>query len=524
MEQQLKKANEELLAALGALKESEARQAGIIASAMDAIISIDAQGTITVFNAAAERMFGHPAQEMIGRKLEELIPGRYREKHAVHIQRFGQTNVTHRAMGALGAITGLRANGEEFPIEASISQMGTGDHKLFTVIMRDITEKRKIEEQFMRAQRMESIGSLASGIAHDLNNILSPILMSITMLKARANDPVTMEILSTIDTSAKRGAEIVRQVLSFARGVDGQRIAVDPRNTASDVEIFIRDTFPKNISFTSSIHDDIWTVMGDPTQLHQLLLNLCVNARDAMPQGGQLRIAAESVVIDDHAAALSSDAKAGPYIVFSVSDTGIGISPDVLDKIFDPFFTTKEFGKGTGLGLSTVAAVAKSHGGFVHVYSEVGKGTTFKVYLPAIKSAATDAAGEKINGMPRGNGEKILVVDDETAILTITGQTLQAFGYQVLTASNGAEAIALYARHRDDIAVVLTDMMMPVMDGATTIFTLRQINPSVKVIGASGLESSGKSATVAGVDIPYFIEKPYTAESLLCMLREVLNS
>lgn len=215
MEEKLKKANEELLAALNALRESEARQAGIIASAMDGIISIDSHGTITVFNAAAERMFGHPAQEMIGRKLEELIPGRFREKHAVHIQRFGQTNVTHRAMGALGAITGLRASGEEFPIEASISQMGSGDHKLFTVIMRDITEKRRIEEQFMRAQRMESIGSLASGIAHDLNNILSPILMSITMLKARTTDAVTLNILSTIDTSAKRGAEIVRQVLSL---------------------------------------------------------------------------------------------------------------------------------------------------------------------------------------------------------------------------------------------------------------------------------------------------------------------
>jgi PAS domain S-box-containing protein len=524
MEEKLKKANEELLAALNALRESEARQAGIIASAMDGIISIDSHGTITVFNAAAERMFGHPAQEMIGRKLEELIPGRFREKHAVHIQRFGQTNVTHRAMGALGAITGLRASGEEFPIEASISQMGSGDHKLFTVIMRDITEKRRIEEQFMRAQRMESIGSLASGIAHDLNNILSPILMSITMLKARTTDAVTLNILSTIDTSAKRGAEIVRQVLSFARGMDGQRIGINLRNTANDVEVFVRDTFPKNISLKVSVPGDVWTVLGDPTQLHQLLLNLCVNARDAMVQGGQLTLAAENTVIDDHAAALNIEAKAGPYVVFSVTDTGVGIPRGVIDKIFDPFFTTKDFGKGTGLGLSTVAAIAKSHGGFVHVYSEIGKGTTFKVYLPAVQSAATAAASEKSAGIPRGNGEKILVVDDEAEILAITAQTLQAFGYEVITAADGAEAIALYAQHRDEIAAVLTDMMMPVMDGASTIRALRRIHPAVKVIAASGLETNGNAANDSGTDVRYFLKKPYTAESLLSMLRDILKS
>lgn len=523
MEQKLKKANEDLLAALEALKESEARQAGIIASAMDGIISIDSNGTITVFNAAAERMFGHPAQEMIGRKLEMLVPERFRERQSAHIMRFGETNVTHRAMGALGSITGLRANGEEFPIEASISQMGSGDHKLFTVIMRDITDKKRIEEQFLRAQRMESIGSLASGIAHDLNNILSPILMSITMLMARATDAITLDILSNIDTSAKRGAEIVRQVLSFARGMDGQRMVIHPQNVISDVETFIRDTFPKNITLSVTIPADIGTVMGDPTQLHQLLLNLCVNARDAMQNGGKLAISAENMVLDEHSSAINIDAKPGPYVAINVTDTGSGIPRSVIDKIFDPFFTTKEFGKGTGLGLSTVAAVAKSHGGFVHVYSEPGKGSAFKVFLPATRSAAPQKA-VKAESLPRGKGEKILVVDDEDAILSITAQTLQAFGYETLTAANGAEAIALYAQHAPEIAAVLTDMMMPIMDGPATIVALRRINPAVKVIAASGLETRDNSATIAGTEISHFLKKPYTAETLLETLRQLLDS
>lgn len=522
MEAKLKKANEELTAALVALQQSEARQAGIVASAMDGIISIDLQGNITVFNAAAERMFGYPAQEMIGAKLENLIPVRFREKHAVHIQRFGQTNVTHRAMGLLGEITGLRANGEEFPIEASISQMGTGDQKLFTVIMRDITEKRKIESQFLRAQRMDSIGSLAGGIAHDLNNILAPILLSISLLKSRALDQETKEILETIDISAKRGAEIVRQVLSFARGLDGQRIAIDPRNVLKDVEIFIKDTFPKNISLQITAPNDIWTTQGDPTQLHQLLLNLCVNARDAMVHGGLLKISAENTVIDENYVAMNLGTKAGTYVILSVTDTGTGIPRDVIDKIFDPFFTTKEFGKGTGIGLSTVAGVVKSHGGFVNVYSEMGKGTTFRAYLPATQSESVVAAQNSPETLPRGNGEKILIVDDEPAILTITGQTLQAFGYNVLTASDGAEAIAIYAQNIGSISAVLTDMMMPVMDGPATISALRRINPLVKVVAASGLDANGKMASIGAAEIKHFLKKPYTAEALLTILRQVL--
>lgn len=518
----LKKANDELVAALEALKASEARQAGIVASAMDAIITMDGRGQITVFNAAAEMMFGYAAGDMMGRRLDILIPERFREKHAHHVQRFGQTNVTHRAMGALGAITGLRANGEEFPIEASISQMNAGEEKLFTVIMRDITEKKKIEAQVLRTQRMESIGSLASGIAHDLNNILSPILLSIGLLKSRANDDSTGKILDTIETSAKRGAEIVQQVLSFARGMDGQRIVVHPQALVKDIEKFIRDAFPKNIALSISIPPEVNTVLGDPTQLHQLLLNLCVNARDAMPQGGTLRIRAANTQVDQHYAAMNSGSKVGSYVVFSVTDTGVGIPEGIIDKIFDPFFTTKEFGKGTGLGLSTVAAVVKSHGGFLNVYSESGIETTFRIYLPATQSTVADDAALKPEGLPRGKGETILVIDDEQPILNITSQTLQMYGYHVLTALDGAEAVALYALNRKDIAAVITDMMMPVMDGPATIHALRRINLDIRIIAASGLDADRRSPSLPGVEIMHYLKKPYSAEALLTALQRVL--
>ena len=247
----------------------------------------------------------------------------------------------------------------------------------------DITDKKKIEAQFMRAQRMESIGTLAGGIAHDLNNILAPIMLSIDVLKTISDNPQAKKILDTIEVSAKRGADIVRQVLSFARGLEGQRIEVQPKHLLKDLENIIKDTFPKDIRLQFSVPKETWTILGDPTQVHQILLNLCVNARDAMPNGGSLTVGVENCVLDEQYAAMNIEAKAGRYVDISVTDSGTGIPREHLDKIFEPFFTTKELNKGTGLGLSTVMAIVKSHGGFVNVYSELGKGTTFKVYLPA---------------------------------------------------------------------------------------------------------------------------------------------
>jgi PAS domain S-box-containing protein len=388
----------------------------------------------------------------------------------------------------------------------------------------DLSERKKLEHQFLRAQRMESIGMLAGGIAHDLNNILAPIMLSIEMLKGTATDPKAKNILDTIEVCANRGADIVRQVLSFARGAEGEKIEVQPKYLLNDLQNILTETFPKDIQLRFAIPNDIWTMFGDPTQLHQILLNLCVNARDAMPSGGTLTIGAENCVIDEQYAAMNVQAKVGRYVSINVTDSGTGMPQNIINKMFEPFFTTKELSKGTGLGLSTVMAIVKNHDGMINVYSKPGQGTTFTVHLPAMECAAE--AREKLPEaltLPRGNGETILVVDDEASIVTITSQTLQAFGYRVLTAEDGADAIAIYADHRKEIAVVLTDMMMPVMGGAAVSRVLRRINPAVKIISASGLNANGDSVGVSEEGLKHFLMKPYTGASLLKALRTILD-
>jgi CheY-like chemotaxis protein len=371
---------------------------------------------------------------------------------------------------------------------------------------------------------MESIGTLAGGVAHDLNNILTPIMMAIDILQGLSTDPKARDILETIHLSAKRGADIVRQVLSFARGLDGERIEVQPKHLLKDLESIIKDTFPKDIRLQFLVPNDIWTILGDPTQVHQILLNLSVNARDAMPNGGALTIAVENCVLDEQYAAMHVQAKPGRYVKISVTDSGTGVPPDLIDKIFEPFFTTKALNKGTGLGLSTVMAIVKSHDGIVNVYSEPGKGTTFQVYLPATESSSEAQIEQAASAnLPRGNGETILVVDDEASILTITEQTLQAFGYRVVTAMDGAEALSVYVQHRNEIAVVLTDMRMPVLDGPATIQALVRINPAVKIIAASGLNTNGGEAGVASAGVKHFLTKPYTAATLLKTIRTILD-
>jgi CheY-like chemotaxis protein len=313
-------------------------------------------------------------------------------------------------------------------------------------------------------------------------------------------------------------------VLSFARGLEGERVEIQPKHLFKDIESIVRDTFPKDIRLRFSAAQDIWTLLGDPTQLHQVLLNLCVNARDAMPLGGSLKIEAENTVLDEHYAAMNLQAKPGRYVKISVADSGTGIPPELLDKIFEPFFTTKDLNKGTGLGLSTVMAIVKSHGGIVNVYSEPGRGTTFTVYLPAF-SGETETGDDRSaeNSLPRGQGETILVVDDEASILTVTSQTLQAFGYRVVTATDGAEALGLYAERRREIDLVLTDMRMPVLDGRAMIHALMRINPSIKIIGASGLDVDGGVAQIIGCGVKEFLVKPYTASVLLKALRAALD-
>ncbi len=417
----------------------------------------------------------------------------------------------------------IRKDGSRVPIFIGPAMFEDNRDEGFCFVL-DLSERKQLEQQFLRAQRMESIGTLAGGIAHDLNNILAPIMLSIDILKREADTPKAHAILKMVAESAQRGADIVRQLLSFARGMKSQRVEVQPRHLLKDLEGIIKDTFPKDIRLRFSVPEDTWTLLGDPTQVHQILLNLCVNARDAMPDGGTLDISAENQILDAHYATMDMQAKAGRYVCISVTDSGTGIPQKIIHKIFEPFFTTKELNKGTGLGLSTVMAIVKSHEGIAKVYSEPGKGTTFRVYLPAMEHSG-EALPEDPQQiiLPRGNGETILVVDDEASILTVTRQTLEAFGYRALSAQDGAEAVALYAAKKDEISVVLTDMRMPIMDGTNLIRVLLRINPAVKIVTASGFSSifNGNSFTDTGVR--HFLTKPYTAETLLKTMRAILE-
>lgn len=382
----------------------------------------------------------------------------------------------------------------------------------------DITEKKRLEEQFLRAQRLESLGTLASGIAHDLNNILTPILLVVQLLplKLKNLDESMQKQLHILETSAHRGADLVKQILAFARGVEGKRFILEINHLLRDIQHLIRQTLPKSIEIENDIDPALWSVLGDATQLHQVLMNLCVNARDAMPEGGILLITAENRQVDDAFAQLHLAARTGPYVVITVADTGIGIPPEILHRIFDPFFTTKAVGKGTGLGLSAVLGIVESHGGFLDVDSQVNQGSRFTVYLPAAVGAT--AEGEEEGEVWLSQPATVLVVDDEPSICEITRTTLELHRYQVLTATDGVSAISLMATYKQRIDTVLMDLMMPAMDGLQTLPLLRQIHPSVNAIAMSGLNSKEAVMQAERLGFQGVLAKPFTTKELLLAL------
>src|ERR1051325_2251389 len=494
-------------------------QAALLDKAQDAILVRDLAGRILFWNKSAERIYGWTQEEVLGKRAGDLL---FNENK----------NPYDPAVGALlrdgewtGELRQVTKDEGEITVESrwTLVRDDQGEAQSVLVINTDITEKKVVEAQFLRAQRMESIGTLAGGIAHDLNNILSPILMAVEVLQLKHRDEASQDYLKMLQASAERGASIIQQVLSFARGVQGERIALQPKHLIKDVIKILTDTLPKSITIKFSIPEGLWLTSADATQIHQVLMNLCVNARDAMPAGGALTIRAENATLDENYARMHLEAKAGKYVMITIADTGIGMTPDVTGRIFDPFFTTKEMGKGTGLGLSTALTIVKSHGGLLNVYSEPGKGSQFTIYLPALEMPGEEQTVDVKPDLPVGHGELILVVDDEESIRLITKGTLETFGYKVLTASDGTEAVALYAENNDQIRVVLTDMMMPFMDGPATIRALQRLDPQVKIIAASGLPASDKSAEALSAGVKIFLPKPYTAEKLLKALAELLS-
>jgi PAS domain S-box-containing protein len=484
-------------------------QAALLDVATDAIFVQDLDNKILFWNKAAEHLYKWKKEEAIGKKASEL----WQEKDLSKLQAAVSILMKNRAWE--GELQQITKTGQEITVESRWTLVKDFDNttQCFLVVNTDITQKKLLESQFLRAQRLESIGTLASGIAHDLNNVLAPILMTAQLLESQLDDERSKRLLPILISNAKRGANLVKQVLSFTRGMEGDRTLLQLKHIVREIQQVIRETFPKSINVSTSIPPNLWTIYGDATQLHQVLMNLCVNARDAMPNGGNLTISTENFLVDENYARMHLDAQVGAYVAITVADTGVGIAPGIIDRIFEPFYTTKEFGKGTGLGLSTVLGIVKSHGGFVNVYSEVGKGSQFKVFLPTQQTPEILEEPEK--ELPTGNGELILVVDDEDSIRDITKTSLETHNYKAITASDGIEAIALYAEHRDEISVVLTDMLMPSMDGLTTIRTLKKINPNVKIIAVSGLASTEKVNAAADIGVKAFLSKPFTAKQLL---------
>jgi len=503
-----------------ALKQSEEKYRTLIVNIQDGVFIIQ-DGKIQFANEAFARVGGYTVEEIIGKEFSELVAPedleivaeRYQRRQVGKdvpkeyefrmLQRDGKTRVV------------VNMNDGLITYRGRVASMGT---------VKDITDKKRLESQLLRAQRMESIGTLASGIAHDINNVLTPIMLSQELLQEKLTDKESQRLLNTIERSTQRGANLMKQVMSFSKGVEGERNFLQVAQVVSEIREMAKETFPRSIEIRTDIPKDLWTISGDATQLHQVIMNLCVNARDAMSDGGILRISAENLFIDQNYVRMNSEAKIGPYIVITVSDTGTGIPPEVMDRIFEPFFTTKKHGKGTGLGLSTALGIVKSHGGFISVYSEVGNGTAFKIYLPAITTTETLKAQEKQLELPAGHGESILVVDDEDQIREITKKTLETHGYRVITANDGKEAIRLYSKYREKIELVLMDLMMPIMDGSTSILELHKISPELKIIAVSGLTEKDKLAKVYETYIHAFLSKPYTTEKLLNTIYDVINT
>jgi PAS domain S-box-containing protein len=453
---ELAQANENLKAEITERERAEEQlreQASLLDKAQDAIGVRDLEHHLIYWNKGAQHLYGWTAEEVIGKNADELL---YKEESSLLIDAKKSVIENGEWIGELHQAT---KDGIEIIVESrwSLIRDNEGNPKSILIINTDITEKKKLESQLLRSQRMESIGTLAGGIAHDLNNVMTPMMLSVEVLKEKFKDEQSQKLLTILEKNSQRGANLIKQVMSFARGVEGVRIPLQVSQTISEIEDVIKETFPKSIEIRIDIQKDLHAISGDSTQLHQVLMNLCVNARDAMSDGGILSISTENFLIDENYARMNTEAKIGWYVVITVSDTGTGIPPKIVNRIFEPFFTTKEHGKGTGLGLSTSLGIVKSHDGFINVYSEVGKGTKFSVYLPAITTNKGQNAEDE-PGFLSGQGELVLIVDDEAPIREITRTTLEAYGYRVITAIDGAEAVVLYAQNKGEISVVLMDI------------------------------------------------------------------
>ncbi|MGV3659774.1 MAG: PAS domain S-box protein [Prosthecobacter sp.] len=491
-------------------------------SAVDGILVVDSEGRKLLQNRRLNELWKIPppiADDPDDSIQVQFVLGRVREPEAF-AKKVAHLNAhpDESSSDVIEMVDGTIMERYSAPVRGSD---GTYYGRVWT--FHDITQRKNLEAQFLRAQRMESIGTLASGVAHDLNNILTPIMMSVSVLRMKMPEEKREGLFDTIEKSAARGAQIVKQVLTFGRGLEGERHPLQIGMLTTEMEQMIRSTFPKDIAVECVNGPDLWLVLGDATQLHQVLLNLCVNARDAMPAGGRLRLSAANLDIDASYASMLPEITPGPHVLLEVTDTGSGIPPEILERIFDPLFTTKGVGKGTGLGLSTVHGIVKSHGGLLKVITEPGVGTTFRVYLPAPPDQESIAGAAASTPPPKGHGELVLVVDDETTITDAARAVLEAHGYQVLLANDATEALVKLTDSPQEVAIVLTDIMMPTMSGVLFVRTLRKINADIPVIASTGVRDQAQLSILKELGMEAVLHKPYDASTLLRRIHAALH-
>lgn len=511
-------------------QQQRMRLEGIVDSAMDGIITINEEQRVLLINAAAERMFGWLASEVLGKHVERFIPERFRAGHAENVTDFGRTGIAARAMGRFGPISGLRANGEEFPLEASISQIEVDGHVLYTVTCRDVTERvraaeiqKKLETQLHQSQKMEAFGQLAGGVAHDFNNLLTVISgYSEWMLTTLAIEGDLRNMVSEILRAAERATALTRQLLAFSRQQVIEPKILDLNSVVDDVGKMLRRLIGEDIQLATVLTPSIGLVKIDPGQIEQVLMNLAVNARDAMPRGGRLTIETGATELERSHAEGRAGADKNEFAMLAISDTGAGMSQETLERIFEPFFTTKGVGKGTGLGLAVVHGIVEQSGGIIEVYSELGHGTTFKIYLPIVRDGVAKVEASAQSAAPRGT-ETILLVEDEIGVRQVTFLALQSLGYTVLEASGGEAALKIMADHEGNVDLLLSDVVMPEMSGRTLAETLAVDFPALRVLFVSGYTDDAivrhgvLQAEVA------FLQKPFTMRSLARKVREVLD-
>jgi len=480
----------------------------------DAIVMTDRMGTISLLNRKAEVLFGWSRAELEGQGIEVLLgeqrsawgPLADRADRALHLE--------------LPNLRVRRKDGSDFPAEISLGSIDTGDGVMITGAVRDVTDRINAERHADRARRLEAIGTLAGGIAHDLNNTLAPVLLALNAFKEQY--PNDSDLLETVERSATRAAQMVRHLLSFAKGSEGQRSSLRPHRLLEDMQRLVKGTFPKNIDVRLHVSQDLPTVLGDPTQLHQVLLNLCVNARDAMPEGGTLTLEGDVVSAAEAAPGNGTGAAERParYVVLRVCDTGIGIAPEAMERIFDPFFTTKGPESGTGLGLFTAAGIVKNHHGFIRVRSLPARGSTFSIFLPAEARPSQAAPEAPVSSSFRGAGELVLYVDDEREVCEVARTVLLRLNFTPLIASDGRSGLARALENRERLRVVITDLHMPQVDGIALVRSLRRELPGVAIIVASGRMEGATEQELNELGVRVILEKPFTEG----MLRNALQA